>query len=340
MRSFFLLFCTIVQSSDYGTMSIEIRNSTRSTSSKYGSLTAPFVIRTVVDFIHDDDRSSIALCNHAFNEADTLRIDASFQRILNSLPTDGLRNKLMRTSVFRKSAMNKSQLLENEMIIESLKQCQFKFIRALDSQQRPLIVFTLTPNIPSLFKNKSPLSMTIALLFNQSGSLSPNSYFDMNDFIQLLEHDKVFTSFENNTNEQEWMHVSDQIAQQQFLNKIHFLIKHGGASALFFIQFIYYSMNTPTHSSIYFDLSVLFGASMSWSVAMCVPIVLTILTTSNPWILFLIFTLSAYAFMRITISYYPIMATNCPLANGLLSAASFSVYWHAFIEYLEKRSNF
>ena len=326
--------------SDYGSTAINIKGSNEN-KSRYGSLKEPFVMLRVLEFATDDGRTSMALCNTAFNEATDFMIDSLFRSLL---PTEALQNKLMETSVFRKSTIDTSQISHINVMLRSLVQCRFKFVRGLDMTQSPFILFSLSSNIPSLFKraqNQQVRQFNIIITFNETGMQSLNAQnFTLSDFIYLLEYDKVYASLGNEGAIQEWMHISDQISKQKLFNRMRCGISKGGAGLILIGQFLFCFLHSNHDNSVYYEFSLsmtkIVGCCVGlfWSAAFAV-----MLSQHSVFLCCPIFIALAILISKHTIKLFYNLAIDHPAFNGVISAVFMSSIWLSWLGLLDYFAN-
>ena len=332
------------QQSEYGSISVNIQKSNQSL---YGSIRAPFVMMRILEYANEHERRSLILCNRAFNDANDLLTDASFQCISDLLSTAALKEKLNEISVFRRLKWNASQLLQNEAMLKSLRLCQFKFIggefSSLNGTRQSFLLFSLSSNIPCLFKrglheqSKHFRRVNIILTFNKKGILLPNAQnFSIDDFIYLLEHEKVYKSFGiNETKLQEWIHISDQIATQGLFNKIRCSISNGGASILFKSQCLFCCLNQNGDNMLYYDFSIAMSVFLGWSMALCSSFAIAFgIAHDIPEMALLLLIIIGTAGSVITIRLFFALATHHPAFNGVVSGMCISIFWLALLDCL------
>ena len=325
---------------DYGSISVDISKSDINTSSRYGSLKEPFVVLRTFDYARDDDRRSLILCNSAFNDANYVMIDTLFQCLFTILPTEEIQNKLMETSIFRKYSINKSEILHNRKILRSLEQSRFKFIRGLDRQRRPFIFFSLSSNIPSLFKHAWSRYLgriDIIITFNESGMISPNQQgFTIDDFIYLLEYDEVFTAFGTNKTKK-YIHVSDQLAEQRFLINVRSGIKSGIAILIVASQCTFCLLHSNTNPSMFYALSVSMSAFLGGGCVMfmCCGLILYCGTSDSAYAA-LCSLVSASIVSVLSMNVFFGLAIEYPAFNGIASGLCLCFIWLLLTFYCEQ----
>ena len=315
---------------DYGSIAINIKRSNEN-SSRYGTLKAPLVMLRALDYVADDDRRSLVLCNTAFNEATDLMIDTLFKCVFDLLPTEALQTKLMETSVFRKSAIDTSQVLQINVMLRSLVQRRLNFIRGLDHSNCPVLLFSLSSNIPSLLKppRKCLRKINMIITFNETGIQSSNAQnFTINDLIYLLKHDKVNESLGNDGEIQEWMHISDQISKQKLFNQLRCGIQCGGATIIFICQFLFCILHSRNNPSTYLTISLAMTKFGGWCVGMALSIMISLgIAAGNPCICCPMLILVGITISVQTVKTFCKIAIDNPAFNGVVSGTLLSVIW-------------
>ena len=174
---------------------------------------------------NDEDKRSVSRSNHAL-DIHRLSVDASFQRVFESLLTSELQSKLNQAPVFRQVANDTVAILQRNRTLKLLEHERFKFIRGIDESDRPFIVFSLSPSndeIPYHFEQRQNILIT----FNETNIHSSTRQFTMDEFIHLIKYDNVLTSLQlgiDNETNHEWIHYSDFISTKQRIARNHHIL--------------------------------------------------------------------------------------------------------------------
>ena len=200
----------------------------------HGSLNVPSEIyHKIFDFTNSAGMQSLLLSSSHMNEAYRMRISNAFKTVFDSIPnmTEELQAKLEQYPVFLESKVNTLNVFQNPNVIRALQNTKNKFIRGIDQNDHPFIVFALTSKKITLFDRPEYISSAtehwscnrrnVVITFDTSGVYSSNYLFSIEDLIQLLEHGRVVTSFELYPHNVEWNHISDTLLLQHVTDHYH-----------------------------------------------------------------------------------------------------------------------
>lgn len=213
------------------------------------------------EFIQNDmDKRSLCLSNRALDIYQFF-VDASFQKVFGSLLTPELQRKLKQTSsIYRRSV---DHMVIPRRVLSILE--NVKYIRGIDKSNRLFIIFSLSPSsaIDSHFKQRQNILIT----FNETNIYSSTHQLTINEFIHLLEYDKVMTALGIvNGSKREWIHYSDLITKRQRMARIRSIIfgfRHIMGFILMSAQFVRVVGYTKVgDDSIYSIISIIASTSI------------------------------------------------------------------------------